>query len=699
MISHNSQDRSRLGGLAIALVLAFAAQYLFTGEVFTRYRDSNTWEWQPQYTIGSLLLLAALGCAAWALAPYSLPQAAEKTSVTNNLNRYYKIAIGGGLVCYVLTLAFYILNGEDTLVRWLWVAGMGALVVPLWLESRTHIDSVRLLWWEVGLAGAITVLGFFLRYWQLTEIPSAIHHDIPLMGEHALRLIESNNFNWVGFSTSAHLLSYDQSIAWSMRLFGTTQYGLVMKSVLFGTLSLPLTYLLGREMFNSRVGLIAMFLLAVNYTHIHFSRTMFGPSVTFFALLIFYLIYRGLRTKTSIWYALAGIATGLGVLLYDSGRVVPVIAGALIGWRLLWDRELLRGNLLNWCIFLLGALVGFGPMLAFAITDFNEFMGRGNSVMIWTPIVWDHAVNTYGVDSAWGIFVEQAKRVFLAFHLYGDGSPHFAFPRPGVSALVAALFVIGMGYALLRLKQPSNFIVVSWYFFTFMLGGLLTYDPPFWPHLNIALPAIMLIAALAADRIIAIWSPPKGEFGHLTIRLVMLGLLAYTGYTNWDAYYNYGKDNGGPRIRAVRFINGLPDGYHVYLISNRYQWTEWQFQFFNHDVFGSNLALDAFQSDPPTLDIPLAFIVYDQYEILPLLREQYPNGTALEHRDAADTLVFTTYTVAPPGFQATAVSTTNRLLRLPGWWFVAGGALIALVWAFRHLQRRPVEVTPSSAVS
>src|SRR5262245_9620578 len=51
----------------LAIVLAFSAQYLFTGEVLTHDLDSNAWDWLPRYSIASWLLVLAIGCASWAL--------------------------------------------------------------------------------------------------------------------------------------------------------------------------------------------------------------------------------------------------------------------------------------------------------------------------------------------------------------------------------------------------------------------------------------------------------------------------------------------------------------------------------------------------------------------------------------------------------------------------------------------------------
>lgn len=46
--------------LLAALMLTFVAQYFFTGEWFTRLRDTNAWEWLPQYSVASACLLVAL---------------------------------------------------------------------------------------------------------------------------------------------------------------------------------------------------------------------------------------------------------------------------------------------------------------------------------------------------------------------------------------------------------------------------------------------------------------------------------------------------------------------------------------------------------------------------------------------------------------------------------------------------------------
>lgn len=677
------RSQPRAWALALALMLAFVAQYLFTGEFFTRVRDSNTWEWGASYTIASILLVAATGFAGWAAScdrwlpnPHRPVQIGAPAVDSTRLDSFLIYAC----TCYALSLIVYWTVGENLIVQWLWLAGVALLVVPLWARSATDIETDAVRWQEWVVMIVITIIGFTLRYWRLTEIPSHVDNDVALMGTFAQKLIDTGNYNWIGYSDSEHLLSYDQLLAWSMRLFGQNHYGLIMSSVIAGTLTLPLVYLLGREMFNWRIGSIAMMLLAINYTHIHFSRILFGPLSTFFATLTIYLLLKGIHTRHPRWFALAGLSAGIGLLFYDSSRVVPIVVLAILAWRLLWNRDVALANRKSWAILLLGMLIGFGPMAGFAVRDFHSFVGRGNGVTLWTPGVWEHEVSAYGAESAGEVLVEQAKRVLLTFHLYGDGSPHFALPRPMAAPLTAALLVIGLGYCLLRLKDSRFFSLIAWILLTLVLGGIITYDPPFWPHLNIMLPAVAIISALAADRIIEAFSTEMGRLGRVTLVGITVVAISLTGYLNWQAYYGYVKDNAGPRIRMARYIDGLPRDYHVHLVSDIHDWSEYSFQFFNRSVSGTDATADGLISSPPALDRPLLFVLYDHQNLLGFLQKQYPTGKAKEHLNNEGTMVFVSFEVAPVGYSFQPVSKDIYPLTLPGWWIIGATIAAALSW-------------------
>jgi hypothetical protein len=671
-------ERSRGVALLLAVGLAFAAQYLYTGEVFTRFRNSNSWDWLPDYSLATGLLAAALACAMWAFFPH-------KKALDNHSDQILPAAprpktlwlwMAGG--CYLLALGVYLVTGENPVVQALWLAGVGCLILPLWRLARNEPTDSPIAAWEWGLVAVITAIGFGLRYWNITEIPAHVDNDVSLMGTFGLRLINAGQYNWIGFSDSGHLLSYDQFLAWSMRLFGQNHYGLVMRSVLMGTASLPIIFLLGRELGGRYVGLIASALLAISYTNIHFSRILFGASASFSAVLAFYFLFRGLRTRQPVWFALVGVVTGWGLLAYDSSRVIPLIILSLLIWQVLWRRSTFRIHVGNWLILLAGLFIAFGPMLGFALRDFEKFAGRGNSVILWVPEVWQHETAAYETTNPVQVLIEQTWRTFLTLHLTGDRSPHFLFPRPMTAPLTAALFVLGLAYCLPRLKDLKYVAGLSWVGLTFIFGGVLTADPPYWPHLNIASPAIALVAALGGERLMAPGVQPFGRWGARLVGGLLAGAIIFTGITNWQAYYDFVKDNPGSRIGIARYINSLPAGYQVYMLSPNWTWDEYTFQFLNRGRPGKSLTPEELTTDPPVLDRPAVFILFTHPELALILQERYPTGEMQEYYRNEQHLDFIAYTVIPPGYTFSAAPPPFNPLSEPGWW-VLGGCLALLL--------------------
>jgi 4-amino-4-deoxy-L-arabinose transferase-like glycosyltransferase len=554
------------------------------------------------------------------------------------------------IVCDLLSIGFYLMFKEQLIVQVLWISSIVLFLVGFWCIPRTATLINRWHWYEYILVAITTIVGFGLRFWRLTDIPSQVDNDVAMVGVIALQAINNGDYRWIGFSDSGHLQSYTQLYAWSMRLFGTNQFGLVISSVIAGTLSLPAVYALGRKFYNPRVGLIAMLLLAGSYTHIHFSRTLFGPIVTLIATLTVYCLFRGFRLQQPIWFGIAGLISGIGILQYDSGRVIPIIAFVTVAWWLIWHRDLLRAHLGSIGCYILGVLIGFGPMLGFALTNMDLFMGRGNDVTIWSPGVWKHATATYQVTNFGDVLWIQAMRTFLTFYLYGDSSPQFSFPRPIVAPLTASLMTIGASVSLLRIRDARSFCLLMWIFLTFVLGGVLTYDPPFWPHLNIVLPAVMLLAGVGADMLVNAWADQRTQSIRTSIyALLLVGVLA-TMLLNWQAYYQYSEDNARPRQRMARYINSLPTGYHVYMISDEYTPTMFAFRFYNRDMPLEQLAPDQVLRMLPPADQPLLFIVHDHDDLLPLIQHEYLRSETVEHRDDQDVLQFTTVRVDPGSF-------------------------------------------------
>ncbi len=131
------------------------------------------------------------------------------------------------------------------------------------------------------------------------------------------------------------------------------------------------TYLLGKEMFNKRTGLIACLLMSVFYLNIFFTNRLLVdlPSLTFFTLSAF-LFYRYFRrnSKKSLYWASAILAIGMMFKLPTISLALVIFIYILITQRL---RFLKKKEI--WIAALIFVLV-LSPYLIWGYVNFNGFV-------------------------------------------------------------------------------------------------------------------------------------------------------------------------------------------------------------------------------------------------------------------------------------------------------------------------------------
>lgn len=115
----------------------------------------------------------------------------------------------------------------------------------------------RVFWIVAGL----TVLGAVLRFATLGV--QAYHHDEIVTASRVLRVGFGHAMDAVGFSESAPPLYYALAWLWT-QVAGNGEWGLRSLSALAGVATIPVAYLIGRELRGARAGLLAAALVAVN---------------------------------------------------------------------------------------------------------------------------------------------------------------------------------------------------------------------------------------------------------------------------------------------------------------------------------------------------------------------------------------------------------------------------------------------------
>ncbi len=192
-------------------------------------------------------------------------------------------------------------------------------------------ERAAVLW---GLA-AITALGAALRFLSL-DIQS-YHHDEAITALRVLPGSFSDMLHAVKVSESNPPLYYVLSWGWAKE-FGTGEVGLRSLTALFGAATVPVGYLVGRQLASRRVGLLLAALLAVNPMLIWYSQEARSYALlVFFGALSLLFFARALNTARGRDLAFWALASALALCSHYFA-VFPVAIEALWLLLALWWR-------------------------------------------------------------------------------------------------------------------------------------------------------------------------------------------------------------------------------------------------------------------------------------------------------------------------------------------------------------------------
>lgn len=153
----------------------------------------------------------------------------------------------------------------------------------------------------------ILILGVILRFYAVNNITTIA--DEMIHSVHAMDIIKSGVINHQNESPA---WSYLTDIAY--KLFGVNAFSARFLSFFFGSLSILLVYLLGKELFNEKIGVISAFLLAVSSYHLRYALMEMDETLIFFLLLGFYFFIKEFKISKKISY-LSIIFLGVSILI------------------------------------------------------------------------------------------------------------------------------------------------------------------------------------------------------------------------------------------------------------------------------------------------------------------------------------------------------------------------------------------------
>jgi len=165
-----------------------------------------------------------------------------------------------------------------------------------------------LLSWKLFVV--VFVLAGVLRLWGAFDYNIMVR-DETFYVPRALHLVQygsNGNRNWF------HPQLNDIILAASIKVFGNNSVGWRMYSILFGTASIFMLYLVAKQLYpESTVPLLSASLLAFDPFHIFFSRTAMTepPAISFFLLFLYLMLQYCEKNRQTL--VLAGIAMGLAI--------------------------------------------------------------------------------------------------------------------------------------------------------------------------------------------------------------------------------------------------------------------------------------------------------------------------------------------------------------------------------------------------
>ncbi len=404
----------------------------------------------------------------------------------------------------------------------------------------------------------LVAVGF--RLYRIDQVPPGWRDDELInslvISQHAL----DGDIELFYHDASGHEGLYHILNAPFLAQFGTSWAGIRLLSIIMGTMTIPLVYLLTREMgqdeFLARVAAVAM---VASFWSLMYSRTGIRHiALLWLVLPSFYCFWYGFQIARQgkgggdRAFVFAGLWLGLSFYTYFASRGVPLIFIAFAIYLLIVARPWLGRTWRGFALTMTVAIFVGLPLYQTLQNQPVEAEGRVEELAV--PVVeardgnfeplWEHIVGTLGM-----------------FHATGDNENLYNIPdRPLFGPIPALLFwlgvVLAIYYALLPLwsREPfSNESAVSAFLLLWWGAGIspgfLSVPPASLSHTILAQPAtyiLLFFPLFFLERQLVVWHIPQPRRIVWGIAIVVIAL---TGWRDIDDYFRE-----WPALKQTRFL-------------------------------------------------------------------------------------------------------------------------------------------------
>ena len=402
-------------------------------------------------------------------------------------------------------------SSEGVLGGWSWLRGAGgrASASLRRLGAGVHLSGWTLLVLAAFLSVAvIRLVRLDLVAPEMTSDHAEKLQDVMdvLHGTFSIYFPRNTGREFLQFYLTALIARLGPGISFTSLKLGTALAGLA---------TLPFVYWLGRDLFDRRVGLLALFMAGIGYWPNVISRIgLRFPLYPLFVAPAMYFLLRGLRSGRHRDFLWAGIALGLGLNGYSPARIlVFVMAMAVAVFSL---HEASRGRR-AWAWGGLGASIILAavialPLMRYAFDSPELFWGRtitrlGQEELPYTqsPLV---------------ILLTNGLHSLLMFNWYGGNAWILGIPgRPALDVVSAVLFAFGVLFLIaryVRRRKWEDLVVMLAIPMLLLPSTLALAFPVENPALNRSSGAVPFVFLLPAFAIIVLFDSLRRHFHRRT---------------------------------------------------------------------------------------------------------------------------------------------------------------------------------------
>jgi hypothetical protein len=444
----------------------------------------------------------------------------------------------------------------------LWLAALLLWSLALFSAWRVPRSS-----WPTAVACVVVALLTLPRLLSLDNVPyqvtldEAIDPSFGLRGLHEQWWVTGAGISWF-FSHLAQVLQ-----AWPC-LFLDPLFGARLASLILGLASLASTYALAGRMFGKRTAVVAVTVMACSYWHIAYSRMAYSymQPVLIVPLALHVLLF-GVTEGNRFLQFVGGALLGVSALVYTPGRVViPIFCIWLVHWSFTGNGRL-RQAASAVVVISLGGLILLSPFLQARGPARFLVRYRATTQGAAGPL---HVLNANGWTSPTAMQMlatqlRKAVRVYYAADAWM--APHDWAPTPLLDRVSLILALMGLGIAVVGLRDSNRFLLVAWIAATFISGQLLTDVPHAAYRAAPLLPALAICAALPLNRLASAlrrWQLLRNRYVEMGGLLVLVGLIFPLNMAALDAYLlPHRRDPGTGMARLIRAGSAAPTYYLV----------------------------------------------------------------------------------------------------------------------------------------